>query len=220
VVIALTIMMAQPSATRAQTPSPTADGQSQRVVVLDAGFALTFPAEWILFDPRAGDMDDLVGLARATHASAEALGIIESDLAFAFGTPPGTKNLDVRLLALALADEAGWLTSECYLASVPTADPGMLSRTLLDPTPWRRDDSTEPVASTVEVVGGGAVRVDYEAHGAAGFDTRNSLFLFADDATIEAGVPGLYALMCVAYSGGVDEWLPIAESVEFLPASE
>lgn len=188
----------------AQGFEPDVAGIGGRVEVVDSGYALTVPDEWVYVFPTAADASVIL------EAAGEFAPELSSTIANALAQGVGFS-----LLILGDVDVERGFTENCNvidsqaqgisLAMVAAAEAAAAEGfgDLL---------ASSPQITMLQLPAGEAARVDYSL-AFPQFETLHAVYYFIDE-------PDVYSLTCTALERPDDDWLSIAETFEFLPADE
>ncbi|MFV2063993.1 MAG: hypothetical protein ACC726_10840 [Chloroflexota bacterium] len=204
VFLGVSLLVATPAGAAAQSAeTDDAIGLGGRVVVVDAGYALTLPEDWIHVRPSGSDLSVIVEEARriapelgptiaATLAGGLGFSLLAYDSEF---DPAFTENCNMldrpsegRSIDAIGADEFAKLASFGDL--------------MVD----------EPELTFIELPSGRAARLDLGLR-LPDFDTASTSYLMTDGVWV-------HTLTCTDLVRPDDAWLPIAQTVEFLATPE
>jgi hypothetical protein len=200
VVMTSLIGMVGSPAVVAQSPSPGPVGLGGRVAVPEAGFALTFPEDWVWVRHPVPDVDAAVGWLAGVAGSADAdryrdLLAMASEAAPVIGTLGFGRDT-------CFVQEWEWDLSLGDLAAMMQA--------------WYQgEDAYTAVTSTAVMTRAGeAIRIDYR-YSSQDASTDQAQYLYTQG---QAGL--VHVLNCAADDPPADRWLSIAETFEFLLEQE
>lgn len=174
-----------------QSEEPTSDPGVQLVEVPEAGFSASFPADWDISIPMARREAELPVAPDATEPA------YETTLVWARAADGRWCDVDLyEGTALSLADHAVWLQERLERPYEWLQEPQEIDRVV--------------EVGPLELPVGEAYRVHMD-DGAQ--DRTWTMYLFGSGHE-------QYLLSCVAELGAVEDWLPIAESIELQPTTE
>ena len=197
-------------------PADTA-GLGGRLEVADAGVALTFPDDWVVL--RLGDtaVDEHLATVRQTHPRwvdtvANQLGQLNE---------LEREDYTFRALVLSPATSKDWPGSTCLVQTTDLPVGHAIDQVLATELESIRTDPllTEGPEVTELSNAGGGQRIDSVTRSESGRDMFHSLFLLDTQAALTSDAPEVQ-LGCLSFEGYIDDWLSIAESLEFLPEEE
>jgi len=178
-------------------PTPRTPGQGGRVEVPEAGFALTFPEGWTIFEPGTSDFERAlarVDIYREELHTAIAAGARPSGLEV--GPPVEWCTADTMIFPFSPLDAwIKWKEDASLEDIVPFLFGGM-------------DDADRPEITYLELPAGQAARMDVSDEA-----THLSIYLLREGNTF-------YRISCAGDEPPDDRWLSIAESFKFLSEEE
>jgi hypothetical protein len=176
-------------------------GIGGRVEVPEAGYALTFPDDWVYVFPSAADAPALIDLAvEAVPDLAGTLeGVLEQDLQFS-------------LMAFGRSNPDAGFTENCNVIDTPGRGLTLNQGLDAEATAFRQLGDqlvSGPDVETLELPAGEAGRIDYGLR-FPGYQTEHATYHLTDGSDF-------HVLTCTYVERPDDDWLSIAETFEFLP---
>jgi hypothetical protein len=203
-VAALALLVLAVAPASAQEPAPEAIGQGGRVEVPDAGYALTFPEDWVYVFPSSEDRETI--FAEAGALAPELGAAIEAALAQGVG---------FSLLAFGDVDTELGFAENCNVIDVPnpgvSLDVIMAAEVAAASSQFGELLASGPELTDLELPAGDSARLEYGLQFPT-YATLHSTYYFVDDEQV-------HVLTCTGLERPEDGWLSIAETFEFLPAS-
>jgi hypothetical protein len=170
-----------------------------RVEVPEAGYALTFPDDWLVVRPMAADAERLVAGVREVEP--ELASVIEAGMA---------RGMGLSLMAFGPVRDDGWSSGCNILSAAATGPIDDIAQAELANFELAGDAIIGgPDLVSVALPNGDVWRIDYEM-GYRGIERANSAYFFHDGAS-------LHTLTCADWEQPADDWRPIAQTFEFLP---